>query len=400
MQSYRWRARSKSGKLYQGSYLADSKQEVASFLRENYGYATGIEEQRPLADKLGCWLGSGRVSDKERSRFFQQLAKMLDSGIPLCRALDLLRNRCARSLTTVCCALISELQAGKSLAVAMKKQPQVFTAVAVAVAEAGEHGGVLQEMLSELAAYYGQKAETASFLKNICLYPCFVLVLSLATFILFIIKLLPLFADLYQSFDIPLATSLRVMLLLRQGAAEYWYALLALIAVMVWYLWQRRLYLAGWFWRLPGVAAYRQLFLEIRFCKILALLLYSGIPLPLAIQSSAAGLGDEKLYRKATTLADAVVRGSDITKAAALATPLLSPVTLEFLTVGESSGSLAAMLKEASLLLEQELTTKLSGLKALFEPVLLVVIALIVGAMIFTVAEPLLTLLTELPEYE
>lgn len=55
MQSYRWRARSKSGKLYQGSYLADSKQEVASFLRENYGYATGIEEQRPLADKLGCW---------------------------------------------------------------------------------------------------------------------------------------------------------------------------------------------------------------------------------------------------------------------------------------------------------------------------------------------------------
>lgn len=401
MQLYRWRARSKTGKLYQGSYLADTEQEVAAFLRANYGYVTGIEEAKSLTEKIKRWLpSSSKVNDRERSRFFQQLATMLGSGITLCRALELLKTRCPAALTPVCSQLIADLQAGKALAASMQKQPQVFAAVTVAIVEAGEQGGVLQEMLAELAVYYEQKAATVRFLKNICLYPCFVLLLSLATFCVFLIKLLPLFADLYQSFDMKLSVPLQGLLLLRELAGEYWQGAAVAAAVGAYYLWQRRRVLVKCFWSWPGIVSYRQMFLEIRFCKILALLLYSGIPLPLAIKTAADGTDDALLIARAQAFADAIVRGSDITKAAALASPLLSSVTIEFLVVGESSGALATMLQQAAQILEQDFTAQLKNLKVLLEPVLLVIIALVVGLMIFTVASPLLTLLTEMPEYE
>lgn len=400
MRLYRWRARSKTGKLYRGTYLAESKQEVAAFLRANYGYATDIQERHSLADKCRRWCQSSQVNDRQRSRFFHQLATMLNSGIPLCRALELQKSRCSAALVPVCSKLIDELQRGQALAAALQKQPQVFADVTVAVVAAGEQGGVLQEMLEELAVYYGQKAESLRFLKNICLYPCFVLILTGATFGLFITKLLPLFADLYQSFDIVPSLPLQTMLLLRELAGRWWQVLLIAAAAVCYYLWQKKAiwqkYLLSW----PGIVTYRQMFLEIRFCKILSLLLYSGIPLPVAIKTAAEGTGDTAFAARAAVFAEAIIRGSDVTKAAALAAPLLSSITIEFLVVGESSGSLALMLKEAAQILEQDFTAGLKDIKILLEPVLLVIIALLVGAMIFTVAAPLLTILTEMPEYE
>ena len=373
MQLYRWRARSMAGKLYQGSYLADSKQEVAAFLHENYDYITGIEEVQSFTVKISRLFNSGKVNDKERSRFFQQLAAMIGSGIPLCRALELLKTRCPVSLTNVCCLLIADLQAGKALSAAMKKHVHIFRPVTVSVIEAGEQGGILQEMLSELAVYFGQKEEINRFLKNICLY---------------------------QSFDLVPTLPLQVMMFVREIAVKYWQAAASLSLFILYYLWQRRYSLLKWCFCLPLIAGYRQTFLEIRFCKILSLLLNSGISLPVSIKTAAAGSADKKMTAKAMLFSEAIVRGSDITKAAALASPLFSSLTIEFLIVGESSGALATMLKEAALLLEQDFTASLKNFKVLLEPVLLIIISLVIGAMIFTVASPLLTFLTEIPEYE
>ena len=399
MQLYRWRARSMAGKLYQGSYLADSKQEVAAFLHENYDYITGIEEVQSFTIKISRLFNSGKVNDKERSRFFQQLAAMIGSGIPLCRALELLKTRCPVSLTNVCCLLIADLQSGKALSAAMKKHVHIFRPVTVSVIEAGEQGGILQEMLSELAVYFGQKEEINRFLKNICLYPCLVLSLAIVTGCLFVVKLLPLFADLYQSFDLVPTLPLQVMMFVREIAVKYWQAAASLSLFILYYLWQRRYSLLKWCFCLPLIAGYRQTFLEIRFCKILSLL-NSGISLPVSIKTAAAGSADKKMTAKAMLFSEAIVRGSDITKAAALASPLFSSLTIEFLIVGESSGALATMLKEAALLLEQDFTASLKNFKVLLEPVLLIIISLVIGAMIFTVASPLLTFLTEIPEYE
>jgi type IV pilus assembly protein PilC len=227
-----------------------------------------------------------------------------------------------------------------------------------------------------------------------------VLSLAIVTGCLFVVKLLPLFADLYQSFDLVPTLPLQVMMFVREIAVKYWQAAASLSLFILYYLWQRRYSLLKWCFCLPLIAGYRQTFLEIRFCKILSLLLNSGISLPVSIKTAAAGSADKKMTAKAMLFSEAIVRGSDITKAAALASPLFSSLTIEFLIVGESSGALATMLKEAALLLEQDFTASLKNFKVLLEPVLLIIISLVIGAMIFTVASPLLTFLTEIPEYE
>lgn len=400
MQLYHWRARSKTGKLYQGDYMADSKQEVALFLRTNYDYITGIEEVISLADRVRIHWRSNKIEDKQLARIFQQLSTMLASGIPLSRTLELLKTRCSVEFAFVCNDMIAELQAGKALAEAMRRQEKVFSAMTVAVVEAGEQGGLLQEMLAELAVYYNQRSEMKRFLKNICLYPCFVLLLTMAVFTLFIVKLLPMFAALYQDFSVEPIWILQVMLSGRELIGEYWQIFIFVISAALYVLYQQRLRVIECFWHWPGIAVYRQMFLEIRFCKILSLLLHSGIALPLAIESASESLADQNMVNKCNLFADAIVRGSDISKAAALAAPLLSAITIEFLLVGESSGTLDKMIQESAKILEQDFMAKLKDLKVLFEPILLVLIALIVGVMIFSVAGPLLTLLTEMPEYE
>ena len=98
MQLYRWRARSMAGKLYQGSYLADSKQEVAAFLHENYDYITGIEEVQSFTVKISRLFNSGKVNDKERSRFFKQIAAQICSGNTLCKTMEHLKKTSPVSL--------------------------------------------------------------------------------------------------------------------------------------------------------------------------------------------------------------------------------------------------------------------------------------------------------------
>ena len=186
------------------------------------------------------------------------------------------------------------------MSAALKKHAHIFEPVAVSVIEAGEQGGILQEMLSELAVYFGQKAEINRFLKNICLYPCLVLLLAMVTGCLFIVKLLPLFADLYQSFDLVPTLPLQVMMTVREIAVKYWQAAAVLSLFVLYYLWLRRYRLLKWCFCLPLIAGYRQTFLEIRFCKILSLLLHSGISLPVAIKTASAGSGDKKLTAKCT----------------------------------------------------------------------------------------------------
>ena len=92
MQLYRWRARSMAGKLYQGSYLADSKQEVAAFLHENYDYITGIEEVQSFTVKVNRLFNHGKVNDKERSRFFSAIGRDAGQRYPVMQSIGTFKN--------------------------------------------------------------------------------------------------------------------------------------------------------------------------------------------------------------------------------------------------------------------------------------------------------------------
>lgn len=399
MHIYNWRARGITGRLYTGEYLADSEKEVATFLHENYAYITSISENKSIVEQIRKIFFKRTISDKERSMFFGQLAVMLKSGISLYTALNIIRKRDSLVLFPLCEDVIKKLQSGVSFAKSLEEQNGLFSEAVIAIVIAGEQGGILEEMFDELASYYEERVETTRFFRNICLYPLLIIFMSLITFSLFIIKLLPIFSELYQSFGVEPTSIVQVLLMLRNKGGDFWPITLVFLGGLIYFLIYKREKIILKITLLPIVKKYQQAFLEIRFCRMLAMLLKSGITLPVAIETAGNAIANPFLRGRSKVFAQGIVSGMNITKAAKLASPLLSSLTMEFLLIGENSGSLELMFKESAKILEAEFTSSIKDLKVVFEPLLLIIIAFIVMIMLVIVVGPLLSLLMDLPEY-
>ena len=396
MQYYRWQAISRSGEYYCGEYAARNKNEVAAFVREHYGYITLIEEK---CNSLEFSVFIKKINDKERAIFYSQLAAMLKSGITLLRALEIIKGQRHDQLAIVISKLIKELVEGKSFTKAVKKQENLLGSISTAVISAGEHGGILTELLEELSKYYEEQTEMVRYLKNISLYPLFLIVASFFTGSLFVIKLLPLFSDVYASMGMPDNHFIMVLLGLKNLMEEYWYCFggLGIAITYVGYLWREKL--GRLIFVFPYFKAKKHLYLEIRFNKVLALLLNSGVPLPMAIVTAGNTLNDTIMEKQAGYFAEAVLRGASLSQAASRAVLLFSPMTVEFITVGSEAGNLPEMLKRAVDIQQSELEAEMKNLKTLLEPIVLILVAAFVSAIIYSVASPMLSLATEIPNF-
>jgi len=151
--------------------------------------------------------------------------------------------------------------------------------------------------------------------------------------------------------------------------------------------------------RFPGIRRIRHSFLEIRFTRLMALMLHSGISFPEAILRASVTLTDASMKNNAKKFSDNVLRGVGITEAAMQSGDLFSQTGLEFLSIGESSGNLPDMLDEFAKIQEQELFTHLRDIKAILEPALVVIIATMIFAVMAVMLSPLFDLMTRMPEY-
>lgn len=218
VQQYRWKAVNGAGKSFSGVCSAASEGEAAAFVRSNYGYLTFLQrEKAKTAFTFGKWQTKCRLTDEELAVFFSQLALMLNSGLPVLKALSVLEKRLPQKTARLCRELQDGLQNGESLAGCVNNSRAAWGSLATAVIAAGEAGGILCEMLDELAQYYQLQAQMKRFIKNISLYPLFLLTASLAVALVFIVKVLPLFADLYASMNAAVPPYLNLLFAL-QGA--------------------------------------------------------------------------------------------------------------------------------------------------------------------------------------
>ena len=139
--------------------------------------------------------------------------------------------------------------------------------------------------------------------------------------------------------------------------------------------------------------------MEQRYCRILSIMLTSGMAVPLALTAAAEALQSREMMQKSLMASNAVIRGTSISQAVALNSELFSDTSIEFISIGEESGSLPEMLWEASLVADDELQTRLKALKVMIEPILLLLVSLLVGCVLFSVASPMVGIISDMPEY-
>lgn len=404
VQQYRWKAVDSCGRNISGVYAAESSAEAADFVRGQYGYLTLLQRERPSGSAKTFSVrqrifGSSALRDEDKAVFFSQLALMLDSGLPLLKALAVLSERLPQKMARFCTVMQQDLQSGGSFAQSLKNRQEAWGSLVPAAAAAGEEGGILCEMLEELAQYYKLQAQMKRYIKNISLYPLFLFTASMATAILFIMQVLPLFKDLYTSVNAAVPPYLSVLFAVQGFAAANLPAvlllLLALCAAAVRYR-QRLIALA---FAVPFLRAQKELYLEIRFIKVLSLLLHGGIPLPQAAGIAGEALGDAFLRRMADNFAGDVLRGENPAEAAQKAKPLFGSLSVEFVSVGSETGRLPEMLARAAELLQYRFDSTLKNAKVVLEPLLLMLAAGTAAAVILAVAAPMFALPGALPGF-
>lgn len=396
MEEFYWQATDDEGNTYVGRYSAESAEETANFVRTHYGYVTKLQKASLLRKMVGL---DKRFAARERGIFFGQLGVMLKSGLSFLKALEILRERMPTKTAEICLGLLNCLKNGDSFAQALRKQSDTFAKIDIAIVETGETGGFLPDMLEELSQYYKQQDKIQRFLKNISLYPLFLLMVSTCTACLFIVKILPLFIVFYSSLGVPQTTEMRLLLGLHFCLTGYAPVCALALSVTIVLCWRLRREIIRLIFKIPILARKRKLYLEIRYVKILALLLRCGMALPLAAELAGSTLGEKRLQKSNRIFIKNLLAGMAPLSAALKVKPFFGDVTIQFIDVGTESGNLPEMLWQAAELLQREFDDDLKNLKVVLEPCLLLLASLVVGFIVLTIAAPMFSLAASMPNF-
>ena len=319
----------------------------------------------------------GGVSPAEQISFYRQLAVILRSGLPLLNALQLLQKHGSAKQMLLCYRLQQRLRRGSSLAQALAAEADCCTQLAVTLVAVGEESGELATLLEQLADYYSRQLKLRRFVQRAVTYPAFLLLASFCVLLLFLLYILPVLADTYSAMGVLPMGTLALLLTLKDALLQQPLAALALTA---------------------GVAA--ALFLLGR--RLLRCFLRSrlsgnvGITRAVAIVTDT--MDDEQYAGQLRLLNSRLKRGIAIEQAAGGAKELFSPLMLELVCVGASTGYLPQMLQEAVTAGEQRLQQQLGRLQELMVPLLLLVAAIIIAGIVCIVIGPLFEMLSAMPE--
>jgi type II secretory pathway component PulF len=386
--------------VYNGEYYAECEEQVIDFVHKNYGYVTNIEKVKDKKPFHRWFEPRLQFTNKERANFYKQLSTLLDAGIPIVKGIEMVTGRLSEKQKLVCMRLTLSLQSGHPLSYAMSLQPDIFSKMNIAVVEAGEVSGQISRVLLSLSDFYKQQDKLTKLVRNACMYPGFLLGLAFLTFIFFSVKLVPSFADMYRSLGVKETPVLQILLSVSVLLQDHAVVLSCVCLIGSRLLLLQRTKILSLLMRFPGIRFMRHSFLEIRFARLLALMVLSGIAFPEAILRASVTLTDASMKNNAKKFSDNVLRGVGITEAAMQSGNLFSQMGLEFLSIGESSGNLPDMLTEFAEIQEQELFARLRDLKSVLEPALVVVIAAMVFAIMAVMLSPLFDLMTRMPDYD
>ena len=340
-----------------------------------------------------------RVPQSAVEAFTRELANLLAAGLPLSRALHLLRREVSNpGAKHVWSRVHDDVVGGQSLAEALGKWPKVFSSVYVAMVRAGEAGGFLHVVLQQIADFRTREQELKGKVKAAMVYPCVLAVLAIAVLIFLLTFFIPRFSTLFAQFggNLPVLTQVIV-------GASHWltqYGLyIAVVAVIIGVFIRRSLtsesgkrFIERLTLRTPVVGKLGARFALVRFARMLGTLVGAGVPLVASLRVAKEAIGNQTLSDSIAHAIDEVQRGTALSRSLASDALLFPPSVIEMIAVAEETGRLDKELMRMSLAYEGELDRGLRMLVALAEPLLLFVMAGLIGTVVVGMLLPVFNL--------
>lgn len=393
-ETFTYRIRDHQGALHTGELVAESPELVVARLREMGAIPLEIKPKREGL-RREIRLRPGRVKLKTLAVVSRQFATMINSGLPLLRALSILQEQTQdRVLQRVLSEVRADVERGGSLSAALAKHPRTFSRLYVAMCRSGEASGNLDEVLLELADNLEKEVSLRHKIKSAITYPTVVLGLVLIILTVMLVFVVPTFEDLYAELGGTLPLPTRILLGISAGVRHYFLFVLAGIALAVFgfYRWIQteggRRAIDRFKLRIPIFGSLFHKTALARFARTFGLLSRSGVPLLQALDIVAETVNNEVVARAVRDLRNSVKEGESIAKPLARH-DVFPPMVVHMLAVGEETGSLDIMLEKVATFYEEEVSSSVDALTSIIEPVLIAMIGGSVGAIVVALYMPM-----------
>ena len=397
MPTYKYVAKDKDGKTVTGTTDAGNNEALINLLRERGLIIISVVETTGKSSLEFSFLKQ-RVKQDDLVIFSRQLATMVSAGIPLVGALDILSEQIENpTFKSVITDVHDEIETGKSLSEGFAKHGGVFSGLFVNMVKAGESSGMLDDILDRVALYLEKTSALQKKVKSAMIYPAIISVMAMGVTALLLIKVIPIFNDIYAGFGAELPTPTRILISISNFARKYF--LLSLIGLAgISFLLSHfaktekgRVLIDGWLLKLPIFGIIFRKVAVSKFTRTFSTLVKSGVPILTCLDIVGKTAGNKVIEKAVTEVRSSIKEGETIAEPL-MKSGVFPPMVVRMVSVGEKTGELDKMLSKIADFYDEQVDAAVSGLTSMIEPLIIAFLGVVIGTIVICMFLPIFKL--------
>jgi len=390
MPQFTYTARAINGDLKTATLEAPTRDDVMKQLRQQRLNVVKIDEGTAVKKKR-----AGRIKMRDIVIFTRQFSTMINAGLPLVQALDILAQQSENpALKDITRQVVFDVESGNTVADALRKQPRAFSELYVNMVAAGEAGGILDTILMRLAVFMEKNDALIRKVKGAMIYPSVIMSVAAIAITVLLVFVIPTFADMFASANIALPLPTRIVIAMSGFLKHFWWAIVGVIGATFYAVKQYyatsdgKLNIDRTLLRLPVLGDVLRKSSVSRFTRTLGTLISSGVSILDGLEITAKTAGN-RVVQDAIMESRASIAGGETIAAPLKKSQVFPPMVISMIAVGEQTGGLDEMLSKIADFYDEEVDAAVSGLLALMEPVMIVFLGIVVGGMVVAMYLPI-----------
>lgn len=398
---FQWSGKTTKGTIQKGELTANTREEVIAYLRKQNIIPTIITQKQKAKSAFSLPGFGARVNDKDIVVFTRQFATMIDAGLPLVQALEILEKQTEnKKLASVIGDVKADVEGGSTYADALKKHPRVFSDLYANMVAAGESGGILDTILNRLAGYIEKSMKLKRQVKGAMIYPSAIVIVAIIVIWIILAKVIPTFAKMFSTLGGVLPMPTRIVM----GASNFLTGIGGLIVIaciigsIIGIIMAKRTYrgrkiIDTILLKLPILGMLLKKVAVSKFTRTLGTLIGSGVPILEGLDITAKTAGNVVVQEEVLKVRKDVAEGKTIAEPLSKS-KVFPPMVTQMIAVGESTGAIDTMLSKIADFYDDEVDAAVTNLTAMLEPVIIVFLGGVIGFIVIAMYMPIFKLIT------
>ncbi|EOU1740983.1 type II secretion system F family protein [Clostridium perfringens] len=393
MAIFKYKAINSEGQRIEGSQSADSESQIREMLLSNQYYPLSIEKENSKSKKSFSF--NSKVKLKDIAVFCRQFYVMLDSGLSIGKALNILIEQCEKpKLREALIGVNGELKRGETLASSMRKRKDVFPNLLTSMIDAGERSGNLDIILKRMADYYEKETKIRGKIKSAMIYPIVLGVVAIIAITFILTFVMPTFVQMFEENNVDLPMSTKMVLETSKVLGKYGIIIFLILVTAIILLGkylkseEGQYKLSSINLKIPVIKKLTQKIIVSRFTRTMGIVSSSGMSLVTSIEIVASVVGNKIAEKELLKVKEKVLKGEELGDSI-MNIKIFPPMLASMVKIGEEAGSLDSILDKTADFYDDELEREIKTATALIEPSMIVLMGIIIGFLLISILTPM-----------